>query len=160
MAPMSTDVGQAIHSFEESEHHDLTAGIDRIHEIARELTSLPANEISIAIAAVLDWIERSMKPLMAWEEGWLFPLVDDRALTPWATRSFRYDHRQIERRADRLHTDQEGLVHGPTHEASIEARCDLFALEAVLRAHIEREERLLLPLLDPDAGPWSVAVAK
>ena len=27
-------------------------------------------------------------------------------------------------------------------------RCDLFALEALLRAHIEREEKLLLPVLD------------
>lgn len=159
MAPMSTEVGQAIHSFVESEHHGLTPGIDRIHEVACELTSLPANEISIAIGAVLDWVDRSMKPHMAWEEGWLFPQVDGRALTPWATRAFRYDHRQIERRAERLRADQVGLAHGPTHEALIEARSDLFALEAIVRAHIEREERLLLPLLDPDAAPWSVAVA-
>ena len=33
-----------------------------------------------------------------------------------------------------------------------EVRCHLFAYEAVLRAHIDREERLLLPVLADEAA--------
>jgi len=34
-----------------------------------------------------------------------------------------------------------------------EARCHLFGLEALLRAHIEREERYLIPLLGEATSP-------
>lgn len=34
-----------------------------------------------------------------------------------------------------------------------ETRCHLFSLEALLRAHIEREERFLMPLLYEDWTP-------
>jgi iron-sulfur cluster repair protein YtfE (RIC family) len=59
----------------------------------------------------------------------------------------RFDHRQITRRAETLGRDRVRLAHGPEREATSDARCDLFALEALLRAHLEREEQFLLPLL-------------
>jgi iron-sulfur cluster repair protein YtfE (RIC family) len=151
MAPSSTDGKQVIRSFVEHEHEELRPGVDRIHEAACELNSLPADQMSAHVAGVLHWVERTLKPHMAWEESWLYPQIDDRARTPWATRLIRYDHQQILRRAERLESSRVHLEHGPAHEASIEARSDLFALEALVRAHIEREERFLLPLLDGDA---------
>lgn len=157
MAATSTDGRQAIRSFVEHEHHDLARGVDRIHETACEFTSLPANEMPARILGILHWVERTVKPHMAWEETWLYPQIDDRARTPWATRSIRYDHRQIGRRTDLLNADRISLEHGPTHAQSIETRCDLFALEALLRAHVEREERFLLPLLDRDPDAWTTA---
>jgi len=34
-------------------------------------------------------------------------------------------------------------------------RCDLFGLEALLRANLEREETFLLPLLEREAEEWA-----
>ena len=87
---------------------------------------------------------------MTWEETWLLPEVDRYADTPWLARLVRFDHRQIARRAEAVSQDRVRLEHGPESRATSEARCDLFALEALLRAHLEREERFLLPLLGGD----------
>ena len=35
-------------------------------------------------------------------------------------------------------------------------RCHLFGLEALLRAHVEREERFLLPLLEEPDSPVDI----
>ena len=88
---------------------------------------------------------------MVWEETWLFPQIDHRANTPWVARLIRFDHQQITRLASSLGSDRVRLGHGPEAEASIEARCHLFSLEALVRAHVEREEHFLLPLLDREA---------
>jgi iron-sulfur cluster repair protein YtfE (RIC family) len=155
MAPTSADSKQVIRSFVEHEHEELRPGVDRIHRAACELASLPADQVSVRVATVLHWVERTLRPHMAWEESWLYPQIDDRARTPWATRLIRYDHQQILQLAERLGSDRVHLEHGPTHEAAMTARCDLFALEALVRAHVEREERFLLPLLDQDASTWA-----
>ena len=49
--------------------------------------------------------------------------------------------------ATRLGADQRLLDSQPSGDRHAEARCHLFGLEALLRAHIEREERFLIPLL-------------
>lgn len=155
MAPPNADDKHVIRAFVEHEHEELKPGVDRIHGAACDLASLPADQMSVRVAAVLHWVERTLKPHMAWEESWLYPQIDDRARTPWATRLIRYDHQQILQLAERLGSDRVHLEHGPGHEASMDARCDLFALEALVRAHVDREERFLLPLLDQDASTWA-----
>jgi len=147
MTHPSTAGEEVMRSFVQHEHRDLAAGIDHIHETACELASLPADRMSSRILEVSHWVEHVLKPHMLWEESWLLPQVDHRSHTPWLARIVRFDHRQITRRAETLGADRLRLAHGPEHEATANARCDLFALEALLRAHLEREEQFLLPLL-------------
>ena len=52
---------------------------------------------------------------------------------------------------ERLQGDELAVLHGMTHELQRAIRCSLFSLEALVRAHVELEERLLLPVLS-DAG--------
>jgi hypothetical protein len=99
-------------------------------------------------------VDEVLKPHMAWEESWLFPQIDDRARTPWATRLIRFDHRQIARQAERLHTHSLGGDRGTPGEARTLV-ADLCGLEALLRANLEREERFLLPLLESEADRWT-----
>jgi iron-sulfur cluster repair protein YtfE (RIC family) len=150
MAGASTDGRQAIRSFAEHELNELAAGIDRIHELGEELTTLPVDQRAASIRKVLQWIDADVKPHMAWEESWLFPQIDDRAGTPWATRLVRFDHQQIAAQADRLHAHCAYGNHLPPHD-TVMLVADLSRLEALLRANVEREERFLLPLLDPEA---------
>jgi iron-sulfur cluster repair protein YtfE (RIC family) len=148
MPGASTDERAAIRMFAEHEHDELAAGIDRIHELAEDLATLPVDQTATSVHKVLKWIDADVKPHMAWEESWLFPQLDARARTPWATRLVRFDHQQIAAQAHRLH------AHCASRDR-VTLVADLFGLEALLRANVEREERLLLPLLEPEAERWA-----
>ena len=151
---MVTKVGetQAVWAFTEHEHRDLERGMNRVHDVACEVGRRPTPELSIDVIAVLTWINDKLEPHIAWEDGWLYPEIEARLGTPWATRAARFDHQQIREMAERLGRDQADLAtHAPgDHQA--ETRCHLFSLEALLRAHLEREERFLIPLLQDDSA--------
>ena len=91
-----------------------------------------------------------LEPHAAWEEAWLYPEIDARTGTRWATRAARFDHQQIRELVARLRADQHFLGSGGGGGHQADVRCHLFGLEALLRAHIEREERLLIPVLVDD----------
>ena len=151
---VAMDGREAVHAFVEHEHAELTAGVARMHELACELPNCPASELLVAVGDVLRWVEETLRPHMAWEEAWLFPQIDAHAQTPWATRLVRFDHRQIARQAERLSSHRLDVRHGPAHAAAVELRSDLLALEALVRANIEREEEFLLPILESAADRW------
>jgi DUF438 domain-containing protein len=137
----------AVWAFAEHEHHDLRRGIERIHEVACEVQGWVAPELPTHLLGVLDWLGNVLDPHLSWEETWLYPEIDERTGTPWATRSARFDHQQIRRMAERVRYDLP-LLRGEEANARLsELRCHLFSLEALVRAHIEREERFLIPVL-------------
>jgi hemerythrin-like domain-containing protein len=142
-----TEATPAIWAFAEHEHQDLQRGINRIHDVACEVGQRPTPELSVDVISVLSWVRDTLEPHIAWEDGWLYPEIEARLGTPWATRAARFDHQQIREMAERLNGDQARL--GARVEGADQAgtRCHLFSLEALLRAHLEREERFLMPLL-------------
>lgn len=153
MAGASTDGRQAIRTFAEHEHQDLAAGIGRIHELGEELATMPVDQRAACIGKVLHWVDADLKPHMAWEESWLFPLIDARARTSWATRYVRFDHQQIAAQAERLHAHSARGTHFPRRDV-VTLIADLSGLETLLRATVERQERFLLPLLESEAERW------
>jgi iron-sulfur cluster repair protein YtfE (RIC family) len=155
MTATATEGRQMLRSFVQHEHVELISGIDRLHEVAWDLPNLSAPQMSTRLWSVLRWIEETLQPHMAWEERWLSPTIDDRARTRWATQLVRFDHRQIAKQAERLRMHRSELEHGRSGDAITEVRCDLFSLEALLRADLEREETFLLPLLEREAEEWT-----
>lgn len=151
MTAIRTAGRQMVCDFVEHEHRELVVGIDHIHEIATELATLPADRKAQSVAKVLRWVDGVLKPHMAWEESWLCPQIEDRALTPWVMSLVRFDHRQITHQADRLRTHQSNLDHGPSRESIMEVLGDLLGLETLLLASLEREEHFLLPMLGREA---------
>ena len=112
---------------------------------------------------VLAWATDTLEVHIAWEETWLFPQIDRLAATPWATRPARFDHRQIHAFVSCLRQDEAALGHSIDGAMADEIRSHLFAFESLVRLHIDREERLLLPVLveeapaadaAPTIGPW------
>ena len=67
--------------------------------------------------------------------------------------SHAFDHQQIREMEARLVADRPLLSSRLSAEQRAEIQCHLFGLEALLRAHIEREERYLLPLLEEGRTP-------
>ena len=147
------DVSEAVRAFTEHEHLDLARGINHIHEAARSVGQLAGAGSILEVRDVLDWFERDLAPHLAWEETWLYPRIDAIARTPWATRALRFDHAQLRGEIERLRLDERDAVHDHTRAVDERLRCRLFALEALVRAHVEREERLLFPLLTEREAP-------
>jgi hemerythrin-like domain-containing protein len=134
-------------AYEEHEHRELSRGLNRIHEIACQIQGWVAPELPTQVLGALDWVEDVLDPHIAWEEASLYTEIDDRTGTPWATRSARFDHQQIRTMVARIREDQHRLRGDDASSALPELRCHLFSLEALLRSHIEREERFLIPIL-------------
>lgn len=149
---MTTHAGaaEAVWAYEEHEHRDLVRGINRIHDVACAIGREPTPELSLHVLEILAWLQGTLDPHIGWEETWLYREIDARTGTPWATRSARFDHRQIHDMADKLRRDHGSLGNRDNVDHHAELRCHLFGLEALIRAHIEREERFLIPLLNDD----------
>jgi len=147
MTGVSTDGRQAIQTFAAHEHEELAAGIGRIHALSEELSTMPVDQRAASIRRVLHWIDADLKPHMAWEECWLFPLIDARSHAPSATRLVRSDHQQIAEQAKRLDAHAACGGNLPSEQTATLV-ADLSGLEALLRANVEREERFVLPLLE------------
>jgi hypothetical protein len=145
-----------VRSFVEHEHRELDAGIGRIHDLACRLAELPAHEMAARVDGVLHWVSESLRPHMAWEEAWLRPQAVEGGAARWAMRLVTFDHRQITALTDRLTLRRAALDHGPAAETVCEVRGELFGLEALLRADLEREACFLLPMLDPDESTWPI----
>ena len=137
------------HEFASHEHAEMRRGVERIFEVAR--LHVPNDELSAAVIEVLHWVDHVLEPHAQWEDRWLYPEIAERAGTPWATKLMTYEHQQIREAAHGVAAARLDLhEHGST-AAVIELRGQLFGLGAILRAHIVREERFLIPLLDTAA---------
>jgi hemerythrin-like domain-containing protein len=147
----------AEHAFAEHEHRDLAPGLNRIHAAALAIPSAASIDCSGTVQAVIDWAETVLKPHSAWEDAWLYPEIDGLAGTSWATKLMTFEHRQILDLVRQLEVDRALLRDKPKPEQFAELRGHLFAFEALLRAHVEREERFLLPLLEAVGGEARVA---
>jgi hemerythrin-like domain-containing protein len=132
------------------EHRELAPWLDRIHEVGCTVGHRPAGEVAVGLHRVLRWLEHDLEDHATWEEAWLYPEIDERAHTPWATRTMRFEHGQIRGAVRALAGDAPMLAHELQPAQADDLRARIFGLEAILRAHVEIEDRLLLPFLDED----------
>jgi hemerythrin-like domain-containing protein len=139
--------------FLEGEHREIARGAGRLSEIAALVGTVSAGELASSLYALVQWLNRSFEPHAAWEEAWFYPALSERLGTTWPARLMRFEHDQIRRDIERVDADRALLRHEISHEAVLDVRSHLYGLEALIRAHVEREDRFLLPLLDESAEP-------
>jgi iron-sulfur cluster repair protein YtfE (RIC family) len=134
--------------FEAQEHRDLTIGLSRIEDLVDQAADLGSDALWVRLHDTLRWLDHDVRPHMAWEDRWLYPQLDEIAGTPWATRSAHFEHRQIEGMITTLEVDSVRWLGHATPVTRAEIVQHLGAIRVTISAHVEREERLLLPLLD------------
>lgn len=132
--------------FASNEHLEMRRGLDRIHEVA--VLRGTTDELSFAALEVLQWVESVLEPHAKWEDRWLYPEIDERVGTHWATKLMSFEHQQIRAATRALAEARTRLRESGSAPNLLEVRGRLFALEAILRAHMAREERFLIPVLD------------
>ena len=134
--------------FEAQEHRDLTVGLSRIDDLIEHAPELGSDALWARLRDARRWLDHEVRPHIAWEDRWLYPHLDEIAGTPWATRSAHMEHRQIERMIATVESDSERWLGHATPATRAEIVARLGAIRVVIAMHVEREERLLLPLLD------------
>jgi hemerythrin-like domain-containing protein len=137
--------------FVEQEHREIERGIGRIQEVAELAGSLAARDLASSLRNLVRWLETSLAPHVAWEDQWLYPRLAERVGSDWPARLMRFEHAQIRRAICAVEIDLDGLRHEPQHGQLVQLRADLYALDALIRAHLEREDEFLLPALEPAA---------
>ena len=141
------EAASAVSAFAEHEHLELRRGVERIHEIACGAEEHLAEGLAHRLLWVMGWLDASLEPHLAWEEAWLYAEVEARTGTKWTTQAARFDHRRIREAAGVARDDWAALVGRRPGRPVAEVRCHLFSLVALLRAHLDREDQLILPLL-------------
>ena len=133
------------------EHRELVTGLARVDEVAQLVGRFPASDLGFHLGSLTRWLESVLEPHTAWEDAWLYPRLEALAGSAWPARILSYDHAQIRQRIERLELERAHLD-GASTERQHELLPMLYGLEALIRAHIDREERFLLPLLEEEAG--------
>jgi hemerythrin-like domain-containing protein len=143
------DAGDAVERrFVDQEHREILHSLGRVEEVAELAGSLAAVDLVSSVASLVHWLEGTVAPHMAWEEAWLFGELRVRTGSDWLARLLRFDHTQLRRAICALEMHADALRHEPRHGQLLQLRSDLYALDALLRAHLERETEFLLPALE------------
>ena len=147
MTRADRDTG-AEQAFELHEHRELLPWLDRIHDVGCDVGHVPVKDLAVSLHRVILWLETDLEGHAAWEESWLYPEIDQKAGTPWATRTMRFEHHQICAAVRGLAVEQAALGHELTIDEASHLASHVFGVEALIRHHLEAEERVLLPVLD------------
>ena len=143
------DVAGAEYSFARHEHLELRPGLDKMHAAARTLVQLTASDSARRLKPICAWLTDVLMPHVAWEGAVIFPEIDEMSATTLPTRLMRFDHSQINRAALLVEKDVDDICRGDTTaDERRDAYDHLIRLETLIRAHLDREEEFLLPILN------------
>jgi hemerythrin-like domain-containing protein len=136
------------------EHAEIRKHLDHLDGKVGALVSAAAPERVSTMAFVVRFLREHIMTHAAWEERVLYPVIDRCAGSgphPF-TASMRREHRVIERWIDELATERAKAAPDATAFAR---RTD--NLLGLIRAHLEEEEDVALPILDATMTPEDFA---
>jgi hemerythrin-like domain-containing protein len=134
------------------EHREIENLVGRIEATAEMAGNLAASDLASAVRSLLDAMETTLVRHLDWEDGHCFPEMDRLAATPWATRLLRIQHEQVRRALERLEADWRTLQTEPAHRRLADLRGRLYGLHAQMSSHLEQEEIVVMPFLEPASG--------
>jgi iron-sulfur cluster repair protein YtfE (RIC family) len=138
--------------FLEQEHREISNGLGRIAQVAGHAERYSVPDAVTELNSLLLWLETSLEPHTAWEEEWLYPRLNELVGSPWPSKLLAFDHQQIRERIEQLKVERDTLTRGTMPSRLRDLPIRLYALDAIIRCHIEREDRFLLPVLDEPAA--------
>lgn len=130
------------------EHQEIARGLERLTEVADGCDRVAVADLIHGLNEVLRWLEQSLEPHAVWEEQWLHPRLDEFSGSHLPTAILSFEHRQIRARIEALKARRDDLVSQavPSRPRDIPGR--LYGLEAVIRSHLESEDRMIGAILD------------
>ena len=130
------------------EHQDLRPRVADLDTIADRLDDWNAGTPD-DLRTIVEFLRDHLVPHARAEEAELYPMVEQVMRAPGATSTMVADHVEIVRRIDELAETVGAVGTGPASTAeATRLRSQLYGLSAVLRLHFDKEEEVLLPVLD------------
>ena len=132
-----------------AEHRELVPKLDALRVLAAELDSGTPAVTRSKLDEVVSMMRRDLLPHARAEEAVLYPAVERAMDAPGAMATMIADHREIARRIDALAASETVLADQAPRRTQIEdLRAQILGLWAILLLHFEKEEDILLPILD------------
>jgi iron-sulfur cluster repair protein YtfE (RIC family) len=136
-----------------SRHDELRLRIERVGGAARLVPQLDPAARLAAVHPILQFLRGELWRHAEAEERWLYPEIAQRLRHPMATATMKLDHTIVRERIDELAADD-----GRDAEA---LQATLYGLQALLLAHLRKEEELYLPQLENEKdGPTVAAIGE
>lgn len=136
------------------EHKELFPHVDRIRNVADEVSESPATEIRRRVDEVYDFLANHLRPHAHAEEQALYPVVQKALGSPAATQTMTRDHVEIGRYIDELADIRVGMSHGNfSVDEEKNLRRVLYGVYALVKVHFAKEEEVYLPILDQYLTP-------
>jgi hemerythrin-like domain-containing protein len=136
-----------------AEHRDLLPHLRALDTAADDVDRWDRDEAVHVLGEVVGFLRGHLVPHATAEEHVLYPAVEDAMAAPGATATMRADHTEIVARIDRL----AGTVatveeRWPDADLARDVVHQLVGLSAILQLHFDKEEEILLPVLDARLG--------
>jgi iron-sulfur cluster repair protein YtfE (RIC family) len=130
------------------EHADLFPHLAELDIAAADLDSW-RDDTPNRLGQIVEFLRGHLVPHARAEEAALYPMVEEVMQAPGATDTMKADHVEIVRRIDELATTVAAIGSGPpTARQAEQLRAHLYGLSAILHLHFNKEELVLLPILD------------
>ena len=130
-------------------HEDLRPHIERIGAVARLVPELdPASRVA-AVHPILEFLRGDLWRHAEAEERWLYPEIAHRLRHPMATATMKLDHTILREGIDALAADD--------GRDADRLQAALYGIQALLFAHLRKEEELYLPQLETEYDDETVA---
>jgi iron-sulfur cluster repair protein YtfE (RIC family) len=125
------------------EHALIRRHLTHMRQVADEAQHEAPLTLRNRLDAVLRFLHNDLAAYMRIEEDVLYPALDRSATAHWSSQAMLLDHEAILRLLEEI----DHAVTDPKHTKEDLQRL-LFVTEAVVRLHVDKEERLFMPLLD------------
>lgn len=129
-------------------HREIEPLLGQVEALAEMAGSLADPDLEHALRILLDAVAVTLLPHFDWEDEALMPELGPPRGAPSAGRLLCQQHAQIREGVERLVACQVALRREPTYRQLADLRARLYGLHALLGAHLEQEEGVLIPRFD------------
>lgn len=132
------------------EHREMLPHIKALRTTADLIGHTPQSVVVARCQEAVQFLQHHVLPHARAEEQILYPVVDRLEGAHLASALLRWDHTEIERLTDQLHTSWQRMMsdHLLTNDIERHVREVLLALHSLLVLHFSKEDDLVIPLLE------------
>jgi iron-sulfur cluster repair protein YtfE (RIC family) len=138
------------------EHRQIRSRLASIRALADRVDDMPVAHVERELEQSLAFLERGLLPHALGEDAVIYPVVGRVLGDLRSTATMSRDHLEIVRLVDQLAHLARRCTEPATRRVRRDLRRTLYAIDAVVSLHVDKEEELYLPLLEAELGSEAV----
>jgi iron-sulfur cluster repair protein YtfE (RIC family) len=132
-----------------AEHRELRPRLDELRAVAVDVGTSAPDALRARLDDLVRFLRGHLMPHARAEEDVLYPAVERVMGSPGAMATMVADHVEVVRRINTLAESTAALGEGPPSSEQLDdLQAQLYGLWAILLLHFDKEETVLLPVLD------------